>query len=168
MTIIARCRDVLEAIAEARPLPAIAEKIAGVQALVQAIDGEVVAYGLEKRSTRFGRLHVLACRLIDRTLHDVVADLARLAASPPRDGDDARKARTIALDRRLEALADAISTPKPLVRGAVAGATEEAIPVAPRVRSPEIDDLHADLDRLTIATARYRRILRKDAEGAYA
>ena len=172
VTIIERCRDVLKSIAGSKPIPMLADQVAGLQALIQQIDGEVVAYGFEKRPTRFGRLHVLSCRLIDRALHDVVADLARLATypTPAESGGalDALEACCAAVDRRLEALADALKTRAPFVVGDAEVKHDD--PTAPSDAGclAAFRSLHGQLDRLTVTTARYRRILSKEAEGANA
>ena len=162
VTILDRCRDVLKAIAEVKPLPAIGAGIAEAQTLVQKIDGEIVAYGFEKRPTRYGRLHLLSCRQIDKALHNVISDIAALAADPaPREDPHvwgAWQARCGVAEQRLDVLARAIVGHTPLIIEGDRGDPAEA---------SDFYRLNRHIDTLTIAAARYRRILRKEAEGAY-
>lgn len=167
VAILDRCRAILNAIAEAKPTLAIGEQVAGVYALVQKIDNDLVAFGFEKRPTRFGRLHVLSCQLIGRALHDVIADLATIAAYPaPRDDAGVRQS----IDQRLASLTaalvnrDAIAVER---RSITTGAGPPPSGTDEASRRAKLGALWDDLNRLTATVSRYRRVMRKEAEGAY-
>ena len=122
VTILERCRDVLKSMSETKADRAACRPGRERRGASPADrTARVVAYGFEKRPTRFGRLHVLSCRLIDRALHEVVSDIARLAAFPTSEGGgagDVLKTRCAAVDQRLEALADALKMRSSLTFGA--------------------------------------------------
>ena len=164
VAILEGCRLLLKAMTDAEPALAISDRVAGLCALVAKIDNEVVAYGFEKRPTRFARLHALSCQLIESALHDVVADVATIAtlAAPLEDGPtkEAFERRCDLVDRRLLALSTALAEHEPILVGPADG--------EPRGYSNEFDALHQHLDGRCAAALRYRRILRKEADDSYA
>ena len=160
VAILERCRSVLKVSSGANLALEGSEEVASVYALVGKIDAELIAYGFERRATRHARLHALSCRLIESALHDVVADVALVAALASADeGGSAQelRSRREAVDRRLAGLAEALAT-----RGPIPAAANGAM------RTGVFGTLHRHLDGLSAVTLRYRRILRKEADGSYA
>ena len=160
VAILERCRALVTAARGSEPVLALVAEVAAVRALVGQIDQAVIAYGFETRANRDARLHMLACHLIQRALHALVAEIAILATLPPAERCGAGCA---GIEARLERLAGAIRDRTAIDMAAIDSVGRDA-PLVSTGRTV-IAAIDGAIDRLSVTTARYRRIARRDEGG---
>jgi multidrug resistance protein MdtO len=112
--LIARCRAVLEAVRERRPVTAAAAAVADVQALLEKLEADAAAFGYEAVRSRNGRLRGQATRLSIKALRGLVEDLGRLAVYPPPvDGvtapADTLRRMSLEIEAQLGTLAETLA-----------------------------------------------------------
>jgi multidrug resistance protein MdtO len=170
--LLGQCRDVLKTMAAPDPAIGATEEAARAFATLEAVSGDLAAYGYETIRSGNALLLARANRLAIRALKNLVRAVGVVSAFPQPSGEGANPEALSQLyakaDARLETLAASLSTPFDGSFSKVAGSMTPA-PAPDAARTPQIGALEALMARLNqvqLTLFHYRRLLEPKA-GAY-
>jgi multidrug resistance protein MdtO len=171
LLVIGECQAVLKSISELSSPISISGQIAKVQASLEGIESELVAFGYEIRQSPNRRLQTWAGELSFRALRRLLDALAKSAAYPPpapKESEAADVLRRIGhdLDARFDALKQAISASKDIDLSATCGPELNVLTTRLRAaepswsgRSEAFEALQGRLNSVGLTVSRYRRLL---------